>query len=295
MANPKFKEIRLKYLSVSVIVTLLALIILQGLLYLQSEGILDLPYDAINKIGSASLVISVLFFSSLLLRLTMRGMIRLFDEPEERIFYSKIYAWTVYTIAIFIILNHFGVSLGNITLFVGLLATGLAFAIRDVLLSFFGWIILLRKKPFRIGDYIRIGEDEGTVLHIGTFYVLLDKIHEFPEGFTRVPNRLFLEKSITKLGKESYHEQLSFVLSGIPDNRSNLISGLRKDLETLVGENNLISVYTDLKNEKLYMVLEYKVLFTRRQTTRSEVIERVYQQLKGYLALPGMQAGSLMG
>lgn len=290
MANPKFKEIRLKYLSVSVIVTLLALIILQGLLFLQSEGYIDLPYAAIQKIGTASLVISVLFFSSLLLRITMRGVIRLFEEPEEKIFYSKIYAWTVYTIAIFIILNHFGVSLGNITLFVGLLATGLAFAIRDVLLSFFGWMILLRKKPFRIGDYIRIGEDEGSVLHIGTFYVLLDKTHEFPEGFTRVPNRLFLEKSITKLGKDSFHEQISFALSTIPESGTNSLPKIKTSLENLLEKKNFIAIYPDLKNDKLYLVVEYRVIFNKRQTVRSEVIDLVHQQLKGYLALPAAQA-----
>jgi len=44
------------------------------------------------------------------------------------------------------------------------MATGLAFAVRDVLMSFFAWMILLRKKPFRIGDYIRIGEDEGKAI-----------------------------------------------------------------------------------------------------------------------------------
>ncbi|MEE4177572.1 MAG: mechanosensitive ion channel domain-containing protein, partial [Bacteroides sp.] len=175
MAKKNKKERRFKYLSGAVMVTLAALLVLFGILYLEKRNLLDLPQSIVRNIRSLMLVIGILFTISLLLRLTIRWFQRLLDEPEERILYSKIYGWTLYSIGLFIILHHFGVSLGNITLFVGLITTGLAFAVREVLLSYFAWLIMLRKKPFRIGDHIRIGEEEGKVLHIGTFYVLLDK------------------------------------------------------------------------------------------------------------------------
>ena len=187
------KERRLKNLSGAVLLTLIVLLLLLGLLYLDKGDLLRLPQTIGRIFRHLLLIVGTLFAITLVLRLTMKRFYRLFDEPEERIFYSKIYSWSLYSIGLLVILHHFGVSLGNITLFLGLIATGLAFAIREVLLSFFAWLILLRKKPFRIGDYIRIGEDEGKVLHIGTFFVLLDKTTQLPEDFTRVPNRLFLD------------------------------------------------------------------------------------------------------
>ncbi len=284
--KPSFKEIRLRFLSVSVVVTLLALMVLIGLAYLNRTGIIHLPDTANSIIESVTLVIGTFFAASLLLRLTIKRVYNLFDEPEERIFYSKIYSWSLYSIGIFVILYHFGVSLGNITIFIGLLTTGLAFAVRDVLLSFFGWIILLRKQPFRIGDYIKIGDDEGKVLHIGTFYVLLDRTHELPDQYTRVPNRLFLEKSINKLGKESLQEHLHFQLSQLPPNSKEIEESMRNDISALIGVENHILVYFDIRNEKLFLVVKYLVGFENRQEVRSDVIERVFGKCGDIIFLP---------
>jgi MscS family membrane protein len=272
MRTPKFKELRLKLLSVSVIVTLIAMVIIQGLLYLHENKYLVLPDIIRETISSIRLVIATMFFTSLFLRLTLKRVFNFFDEPEERIFYSKIYSWTLYSVGIFVILYHFGVSLGNITIFIGLIATGFAFALRDVLLSFFGWMILLRKKPFRIGDYIKIGDDEGTVQHIGTFYVLLDRSYELPDVYTRVPNRIFLEKSISKMGKDKLHERLGFQLKRIPANWKESAAELKADINKHLKNNLSVNIYFDMPNDKLLLVVEYLVSIDDKLITRSEVI-----------------------
>jgi MscS family membrane protein len=283
MDKSKFKGIRLRFLSVSVFVTLLILIAIQVLLYLQSKDIIVIPAVISRAMSSITIIFLTLFISSLILRFTIKRVFRIFEEPEERIFYTKIYSWSVYSIAIFIILFHLGLSLGNITIFIGLIATGLAFAVRDVLLSFFGWIILLKKNPFRIGDYIRIGDDEGKVLHIGTFYVLLDKTEKFPEDFTRVPNRLFLEKSINNLGKTTFHEKVCFQLTEIPENKNELIEQLKSKIIDVIDYKDYISIYIDLKNEKLYIVVEYLVNFEQKQSNRSSVIDVTYSCFKEFI------------
>jgi MscS family membrane protein len=282
----KFKELRLKFLSVSVVVTLISLLILQALLYLHDHRYIYLPGIIRGTISSISLVIATLFFTSLFLRLTLKRVYNFFDEPEEKIFYSKIYSWSLTSIGIFVILYHFGVSLGNITIFIGLLATGLAFAVRDVLLSFFGWMILLRKKPFRIGDYIKIGDDEGVVLHIGTFYVLLDNSHEFPDDYIRVPNRLFMEKSIFKMGKESLQERLYFQLNGIPADWKQQAEELKNEIREFTKNRHNIRIYVEMMNDKLYLIVEYIVNLTLKQETRSEVIETVFTRFGKDIFLP---------
>lgn len=286
MAEKIKKERRFKYLSGAVLVTLTALVILIGFLYLDHNNLVNLPQNVVRNVRSLLLVIGTLFTISLILRLTIKRFQRFFEEPEERIFYSKIYSWTLYSILLFVILYHFGVSLGNITLFIGLIATGLAFAVREVLLSFFAWLILLRKKPFRIGDNIRIGEDEGKVLHIGTFYVLLDKTTHLPEDYTRVPNRLFLEKSILNLGKSHYHDEILFPCTEIPAEKSQLLKDLLAELEGLAANKENLAVYYDIRNDKLVLVVEYMSRFEERQAVRSKVIEATLQRLGPYMAFP---------
>lgn len=286
MGKPRFRELRLRFLSASVIIFSLILITFQALLYLDRQGIIFLPDTVSSKIETISVVIAALFFTSLILRFTIRKVFNFFDEPEERIFYSKIYGWTLYGLAIFFILHYLGLSLGNITIFIGLLATGLAFAIRDVLLSFFGWIILLRKKPFHIGDYIRIGDDEGKVLHIGTFYVLLDNTPDLPEDYLKIPNRLFLEKSIANLGSTVIHERIRFQLYKMPENNKELIGKLIQTVQNITMKDAHVEVWIDIQNDKLVLLVEFLASFKERQKLRSEVIGHTFEIFGDNIVVP---------
>lgn len=286
MTIKKFYELRLRFHNASVIITLLILLVLQAALYLHGKQVISLPESIVAFMDKISVIIATLFIISLVLRLTLKRVHKMFDEPEEKIFYTKIYSWALYTFGIFIILNQLGVSPGNITLFIGLIATGLAFAVRDVLLSFFGWMVLLLKKPFRIGDYIRIGEDEGKVLHIGTFYVLLDKTTDLTEDYTRVPNRLFLEKSINNLGKNHFQEIITLQLSELPPNYKDLVAELKNVIINFIEEKSHFNVYIDIRNEKLCLVVEYLVNFEIKQKVRSDIIGMIFSKINQYIALP---------
>lgn len=286
MTKSKFKELSLKFHSALVIVTMLTLILLLAFQYMLNNQLINFPENLAVIVRNVSVIITTIFIISLILRFTIKKVYNFFDKPEERIFYTKIYRWSLYAIGVFVLLNQLGVSLGNITLFIGLIATGLAFAVRDVLLSFFGWMVLLRKTPFRIGDYIRIGEDEGRVVHIGTFYVLLDKTDELVEDFTRVPNRLFLEKSIINFGKNDFQEQITFRLSGLPGNIKEIEVDIAKEIANLLERKDYIKVFTDIRNEKLCLAIEYLVSFENRQKLRSEVIVLVFSKINDFISFP---------
>jgi small-conductance mechanosensitive channel len=228
----------------------------------------------------------VLLFFRLIYKFTMDRVARIFDEQEERIFYSKIYGWVLFSIGAFIVLNLFGLSLNNITLFIGIIATGFAFAVREVLLSFIGWLILLRKKPFRIGDHIRIGEEHGKVVHIGTYYVILDKTSDIPDDFTRIPNRFFLEKSIEKLGKSLAHEKIQVRLQKNPENRQIRIQSLEERLNLSYPEVKLLSANLDIEHDRLYLIFNFQVPFDTRSTSRASVVELVLEEFGDLIYFP---------
>ncbi len=108
----------------------------------------------------------------------------------------------MYVLATVIVFLHIGIGIQNVALFLGLTATGFAFAIRDVVLSYIIWFILLTKKPFKIGDYINVAGEEGQVKHIGMFYVLIDH-RGYVCRYTKVPNR-FPRKAIHKYGSYNF-------------------------------------------------------------------------------------------
>jgi MscS family membrane protein len=164
-----------------------------------------------------TLIISLLVIS-IILKFTSNRVWTMFEkemELEQRIIVSRLYSISLYSIALFITFWKAGVSLGNLTLFIGLIATGFAFAIRDLLLSFFAWFIILNKKPFQMGDYIKIGEESGLVTRIGTFFFTLEL--QYPDEFIKIPNSQIMTKSIHNKGEGKFREEIKFALKQIPE------------------------------------------------------------------------------
>ena len=228
----------------------------------------------------------VLLIFRLIYKFTSGRIAKVFDEQEEQIFYSKIYGWLLFTIGAFIVLNLFGLSLNNITLFIGIITTGLAFALREVLLSFIGWLILLRKKPFRIGDHIRIGDEHGKVIHIGTYYVILDRTSDIPDDFTRIPNRFFLEKSIQKLGKNRSQEKLMFRITERPDNKDQRLEKLETIIREIDADAKLLSSNFDVQDDRLYLVVNVLVPFDNKAQCRSRVVEATLDSFGEFIYFP---------
>jgi len=66
----------------------------------------------------------------------------------------------------------------NIFTFLGLFSAGLAFAFKDVLGNFLGWIIITTQKPFEIGDRIKISDSIGDVVEVDWFYTTIIEVVE---------------------------------------------------------------------------------------------------------------------
>lgn len=92
----------------------------------------------------------------------------------------------------------------DILTFLGIFSAGLAFAFRDVVASFLGWLIINTQKPFLPGDRIKIGESIGDVIAVDWFYTTIievmeneDKTHGQSTGrITHIPNIKFLTEDL---------------------------------------------------------------------------------------------------
>jgi small-conductance mechanosensitive channel len=88
------------------------------------------------------------------------------------------------------------VSLGVVSLVLG-------FALQTPLTSFFGWIYILVRAPFRVGDRIRIGEALGDVIELGYMDTTLWEVRgphlstNHPSGrVIRIPNSVVLNEPV---------------------------------------------------------------------------------------------------
>jgi small-conductance mechanosensitive channel len=223
-----------------------------------------------------TLIISLLVVT-VILRFTQNKVWTMFEqemEVEQRIIISMLYSVSLYTIALIITFWKAGVSLGNITIFVGLIATGFAFAIRDLLLSFFAWFIILNKKPFQMGDYIRLGEDMGLVTRIGTFFFTLEQARK-PE-FIKVPNSLVLGKSIRNLGEGNFIQELLFPIKSLPDDYSVNLHEILIFIKSRSKFKDLIKATISTDQTHWYIKVEYQTSF-EQDYLRSVITAEIFR------------------
>ncbi len=72
-------------------------------------------------------------------------------------------------LALFVV---FGVP-GQATTVLGLAGAGLTVALKDFIVAFFGWFILMRRNGIRVGDWVEIKGVGGEVVEIGLFHTVL--------------------------------------------------------------------------------------------------------------------------
>lgn len=88
----------------------------------------------------------------------------------------------------------------SVATFLGLASAGLAFALKDPLVNVAGWLFIVWRRPFEVGDRIQIGEHSGDVIDLRIFQFTLMEIGSWVDAdqstgrIIHVPNgRVFVE------------------------------------------------------------------------------------------------------
>lgn len=239
------------------------------------EWILNIDVPAYITAGLRTLVLifGTYFVAALVIRLSVDLMIKIFGgvEIEKKLLTKRLYSWSIYIVATLFVLYKLGVGLQNITLAATLLTTGLTFILRDVLTSYLAWYILLTKRPFRIGDYIRIGEDEGKVMYIGSFYVLIDSSPHTKDDFVRIPNKLFLEKPIQNFGQNDVLHTIKIYISDVPKDYESRIGKVLKQINKELDVK--ANAFLDVEGDKRLLRFELRTDYDRKAELRSRIIQ----------------------
>lgn len=70
----------------------------------------------------------------------------------------------------------------SLATFLGLVTAGLTIALQVPIVNFAGWIFIVTRKPFEVGDRIQIGEIAGDVIDIRFFQFTLNEIKNWVDG-----------------------------------------------------------------------------------------------------------------
>jgi MscS family membrane protein len=114
----------------------------------------------------------------------------------------------VLTIVFGVLLVIQNLGFNVMSLLAGLGLGGLAFALaaKDTAANFFGSIMILIDQPFRIGDWIKTGDVEGTVEDIG---FRSTRVRTFYNSLISVPNSSLVTTNIDNLGVRQYRRTVT--------------------------------------------------------------------------------------
>ncbi len=118
-------------------------------------------------------LVAGLFIARWVVRLLERSRKFIRIEPTLRGFLENLIKLLLY---VTVVLTSAGVMGIPMTSFVTLLASAgvaISLAMQGALSNFVGGLTMLLLKPFKAGDYVKIGDTEGTVRVIGVFYTEL--------------------------------------------------------------------------------------------------------------------------
>ncbi len=108
----------------------------------------------------------------------------------------------------------------------GTLAVGLA--ARDSIENLFGTFTVLLDKPFQIGDWITVGEIDGTVEKVG---IRSTRVRTFANSVITVPNRDFISAKVNNWGARRYRRirtMLSLTYDTPPEKVEAFCEGMRE-------------------------------------------------------------------
>ncbi|HWH04709.1 MAG TPA: mechanosensitive ion channel domain-containing protein [Gemmatimonadales bacterium] len=101
--------------------------------------------------------------------------------------------------------------------FLGLFAAGIAIALKDILVNIAGWLFMIWRRPFLVGDRIQIGTMAGDVIDVRLFHFTLNEIGNWVDAdqstgrVIHIPNGRVLTDVIA-----NYSEGFEYIWNEIP-------------------------------------------------------------------------------
>ena len=165
-----------------------------------------------------NLLLSILILAVLLLlRKILISLITKNTKDPKTVYYSKRIIGYVYVFLAAVLIGSVWVSgLGQIGAYLGIASAGIAIALHETLANIAGWLFILWRKPFVIGDRIQIGETKGDVIDMRLFQFSLIEIGNWVEAeqstgrIVHVPNSHVLRERTA-----NYHGGFNYIWNEI--------------------------------------------------------------------------------
>lgn len=207
-------------------------------------------FDILMPYMTILLVVAIFFvFSRFFLVSIRRKMLKSAKNKQQisdiKIF-SRIFNVAVFCIILSITLFSYTGSWSGLGIFAGLLTAGLGFALQKPITGIAAWLMIVIKRPFRVGDRIKIGETKGEIYDITLTHIYIDETGGMAETEDHsgrnimVPNHKLFENDI--INYTLTHDLVIGEISLLLSFKSNIDKSIKIITEVL---NKEVKKYSD--------------------------------------------------
>lgn len=226
-------------------------------------------------------------------KLVRRSFDRTHADAGVAQFIDSMLKFGLYALLIFMIATNFGIESSSIAALIASAGVAVGLALQGSLSNFAGGILILLLKPFAVGDYIIVTQEniEGTVKEIQIFYT---KLATVDNQTVVVPNSILTNNSLTNVTARperqldlkvgiAYDSDLKKAKSLIEDMLTNDPCVIQDEeikvfVAALAESAVMIGLRAWVKTEE-YWAVRWRLLEQIKTTFDAEQIEIPYNQL----------------
>ncbi|MCD4758782.1 MAG: mechanosensitive ion channel family protein [Arcobacteraceae bacterium] len=148
-------------------------------------------------------------------------------------FIIKSIRFFIFIIGFIVVLQEWGYNVSGFLASMGLIGMALALAAKDTAANLFGSLVIFIDKPFKVGDWIKTPQVEGTIETIG---IRSTKVRTFAQALVTVPNATLANSAIlnwSAMGKRRIKMNIGITY----DTPGQTVENIIKDIKVML-ENN---------------------------------------------------------
>jgi small-conductance mechanosensitive channel len=222
------------------------------------------------------------------------------DKTTESAFrlLGKILKGVLWGIGILFILSNLGVNITSLIAGLGIGGVAIAFALQNILEDLFSSFAIYFDKPFKVGDFIVVGNHKGTVEKIGIKTTRIRSIHGEE---VVISNRELTTAKIQNFGRVKERRAL-FKIGVIYETPQEKLKKIPELIQKIIEEEEMtrfdrvhfvefgdfslnfeISFYVKTSDYKTFLDIQQKILFKIREEFQKQGIEFAYPTQTLYL------------
>jgi small-conductance mechanosensitive channel len=204
--------------------------------------------------------------------------------------FSNILLYSAVVLLIVFVFISYGGTLGNAGLVMGFVSAALGWALQRPITGVAGWMMVIIKKPFKIGDRIIISGVVGDVTDITLTHIYLSEVGGIPSSEEKsgriilIPNSVLFEQNIinfTAKQEEFVLDEVVFTITHKSDLQKAVKIGVESAKKVSLKYNSTQAPYarTYFAQNGINIHIRYFAPATRRQESTSVLTQEIFDKI----------------